>query len=271
MTGERTPFVAPTAISDVYSSANLQMMLATTSNASGECVEAECVQRSEFDQRVAMTGARLSGGAYQAFPGLADRVTQFNFMVVDKAEPGTASTAAGYIVVLRPLSSIALSDEALTFVIAREMGHVVAQHHEENTATSMILSVVATVIAPIINIAKIFAIGYSGATSGVATSAVASASMTAASFVGSRVIIESYRPKQREEADDIAIKLLAPLGYDVQAVSAAFDNVDLHTPQTSWMRELQSSLARLSVAAEPQALARPARLAIAGPAEYSGN
>ena len=180
--------------------------------------------------------------------------------MVDKAEPGTASTASGNIVVLRPLSSIALKDEALSFVIAREMGHVVAQHHEENTATSMIMSVIATVIAPILNVAKFLAIGYSGATTSVASSAVVSASMTAASFVGSRVIIESYRPKQREEADGIAIRLLQPLGYDAQVVSAAFEQVDLRTPPTSWMRELQDSVARLSA---PPALAQARPLEIA--------
>lgn len=256
-TGERTPLVAPTAISDMYSSVNLQMMLATTSNASDECAAAECMQRSEFDQRVASNGARLAEGAYVAFPGLAERVSKFNFLVVDKAEPGTASTAAGNIVVLRPLSSIAVTDEALSFVIAREMGHVVAQHHEENTATSMLMSVIATVIAPIVNIAKLLAIGYSGASTSVASSAVASASMTEASFVGSRVVIESYRPKQREEADGIAIRLLEPLGYDAQVVSAAFEQVDLRTPPTSWMRELQDSVARL---AAPPALAQARQL-----------
>jgi Zn-dependent protease with chaperone function len=236
-----SPLVAPTALSDVYSQANMQLRLATTANAQEGCAESECVERVVFDQRVARTGARLAAAAYQAYPELAERIAGFDFGVLDKAEPGTASTAGGYVAVLRPVSSIATADEALSFVMAREIGHVVAQHHERNTATSLVISVLTSVLAPFVNVAKLLALVYSGT-----TSAIASASVTVASFASSQVLIESYRPGQLEEADAIAMKLLSPLGYDARAVTAGFARADLQSPPTRWMRELQESVERLA-------------------------
>lgn len=238
---ELTAPMAPMAVSEVYSQANLQVMLATTASAP-ECVEAECEQRARFDVRVAQVGAELAAAAYRAHPELSERVPALSFAVVDKTEPGTGSTASGHIVVLRPVSDIARSDEALSFVLAREVGHVVAQHHEKNTGTSLIISVLATVVAPVVNVAKLLAVVYSGTTS----AAAASASLTAASFASSKAIIESYRPKQREEADAIALNLVEKIGFDARGVSAGFAGDELKAPQTRWMRELSASVAKLA-------------------------
>ena len=257
---DRAQLVAPTALSEVYSHTGMKLMLATMSDGQDGCSESECVKRAEFDQRVAHTGARLADAAYQAYPGLAKRIPAFDFSVLDKAEPGTASTAGGHIVVLRPVSSIALADEALSFVIAREIGHVVSQHHEENTATSLFISVLTSVLAPAVNVAKLLAVAVSG------TRAVASASVTAASFASSRVLIESYRPKQREEADVIAMRLLAPFGYDAPAVAAGFALADPQSPPTKWMRELQASVKFLEAHADRPELAQTAQYAMPGQA-----
>jgi predicted Zn-dependent protease len=238
---DRAALAAPTAVSEVYSQANLQVMLATTATAP-ECVDAECEQRARFDVRVAQVGAELAIATYQAHPELSERVPALSFSVVDKTEPGTGSTASGHIVVLRPVSGIARSDDALSFVLAREVGHVVAQHHEQNTGTSLIISLLATVVAPVVNVAKLLAVVYSG----TASAAAASASMTAASFAGSKAIIESYRPRQREEADAIALKLVGKFGFDARSVTAGFAEEELRTPQTRWMRDLSASVNKLA-------------------------
>lgn len=236
---ERPQLAAPTSVSELYSNANLEMMLAVASSAAA-CAGEECEQRVKFDERVSRTGARLALQAYQSYPGLAERVPSFEFSVMDKSEPGTGSTALGRIVVLRPVSELAPADEALSFVIAREMGHVVGQHHEENTAFSLITSALVTVFAPVAGVLKVLSAMYSGA-----TTITASAAVTAGSFASSRALIESYRPKQREEADDIAVALLASVGYQPKSVPAGFA-IQARTPVTRWGRELRASIERLN-------------------------
>lgn len=245
---ERAQLTAPSQVSQIYSHANLQLKLAI-SPAGPECAEAECVQYSEFDHRVSQVGARLALAAYQVYPSLAERVPALEFSVADKTEPGTASTAGGQVVVLRPVSTLVTSDEALSFVIAREMGHIIGQHHEENTAFSMLTSVVTTILAPVAKVAKLLASFSSGV-----SAAGASAAVTAGSFAGSQMLIESYRPKQREEADDIAIALLKPLGYQPARVAAGFSQQELKAPGR-WVRELHASVQRLAAQdAQPDAV-----------------
>ena len=73
-----------------------------------------------------------------------------------------------------------------------------------------------------------------------------SAALTAASFASSKAIIESYRPRQREEADTIALNLVGKLGFDARSVTAGFDEDELKTPQTRWMRDLSASVSKLA-------------------------
>jgi predicted Zn-dependent protease len=245
---ERAQFVAPSLVSEVYSRTNMQFLLAVTSSVKEKCGDAECLRNEVFDQRVQGIGTRLADAAYRAYPGLSERVAEFRFSVADKSEPGTASTAAGEIVVLRPVSLLAASDEALSFLIAREIGHVVARHHDENTGASLVVSALATVLMPVASVAKILATLFSSV-----TTAAASASVTAASFAGTQVVIESYRPRQREEADQIALKLLAQIGHDIRAVAAGFAHFDLSSPPTRWMADLRVSVGRLAAPVSPTA------------------
>lgn len=243
---DRAQLAAPLAVSKVYSSANLQMMLAVSQNAPS-CDELECLLRAEFNQRVAQAGARLSEAAYRNYPDLAARVPAFEFLVADKADAGTASSAGGEIVVLRPVGALTVSDEALAFVLAREMGHVIGQHHEENTGFSLITSVLTTILAPAINVAKLLASVTSGA------SAVgASAALTAGSFAGSRMLIESYRPRQREEADEIALALVRELGYMPGKVLAGFSGAATPDSPIRWVRDLRATIDQLRTQVEAE-------------------
>ena len=251
-----THLLAPTVVSDLYSRTSMQIMLAIAPNENNKCTPVECAARAEFDKRVARIGTKLAAAAYRSYPDLAQRVPQFNFSIVDKAEAGTASAAGGYIAVLRPISGIALSDEALSFVMAREVGHVVLQHHERNTATSLVISVLASVLAPVVNVAKILAVTYSSSSSAVAASSVTSA----ASFASSRAIIESYWPKQRQEADETAVRLVGRIGYDTRRIAAGFAPECSQLPPTKWVRELHESMASLASPSEQPALPRVALL-----------
>lgn len=200
---DRAQLVAPSPVSAVYSDTNLRLVLALLPDLKGECEASTCPDRAIFDRRVSEVGAGLAEAAFRTYPELAERVPGFEFRVEDKAEPATASTARGLVVVMRAARNIALDDETLSFLLAREMGHVVVRHHEENTGASLVVSALSTLFLPVANVAKVLGTLFSGT-----STAVASASVTAASFAGSQVLAEVYRPRQREEADDIAVRLL---------------------------------------------------------------
>jgi len=247
--GDRAVLAAPTPFSDAYTQVNLSLRLATSLDLRETCDLTGCIESTQFDERVSRIGARLAAMAYQKYPDLAGRVAGFEFSVVDKAEPGTGSTAGGVVVVLRPVSGIARTDEALSFVLAREIGHVVSQHHEENTATSLVVSLVAAMLAPVASVVKYLASIYSGV-----TTAIASASVTAASFASSKVLIAAYRPRQLDEADKVALNLLASTNVDPQDAAAGFAYAGLLEPDGAWVRELRHSVNSLTgrFAALPQ-------------------
>ena len=266
---DREMLAAPTSLSDAYTQVNLRLRLATSLELREACDQTGCMESAQFDERVSRIGARLAAAAHQKYPDLAERVPNFEFNVVDKAEPGTGSTAGGLVVVLRPVSAIARTDEALSFVLGREIGHVVSQHHEENTATSLIVSLLVTVLAPVASVVKYLATVYSGV-----TPAVASASITAASFASSKVLIASYRPRQLDEADKIALDLLASTGLYAQEVASAFAEKELLGADEQWVRELRRSvdgLARRQAVLEPTRVAADASPQRTGPTRTATN
>lgn len=244
----RTQLTAPAPVSAVYSEMNMQLTLVTTAGASLRCPQPGCSSPETLDQRVAWLGPELAQAAYKLFPDLGDRIKRFEFIVADKFEPGTLSTSTGRIIVLRPVSSLSPNDVTLAFMMGRELGHVIAKHHEENTAVSLIVSGLVQLIVPVANIARVFTNVFLTSTAGTSALAnfAAGASLTATSFVGSRLVVTSYRPVQRDEADAIALRLLAHLGFEAPAVAAAFASVNLKSPATDWTSGLRASVERLS-------------------------
>ncbi len=239
---------APTAISDLYSQATLQIKLAFTPGERKDQLtdpERECAGPTEFEQRVGRIGVTLAAAAYRTHPGLAERIPKFVFAISNKLEPGVASTAGGLIVVLQPVSEISLSDDALAFVMAREMGHVISRHHEQNTAASLAISVAATVLAPALNLARLLAF----ITSSSSTAAVgAQVTSSAASFAGSQAVIASYGDRQRRTADAVALRLMPLAGYNAQSVASGIVPVCSKAEPTKWLRQLHDSVADLAPA-----------------------
>jgi predicted Zn-dependent protease len=103
-------------------------------------------------------------------------------------------------------------------------------------------------IAPVANLPQLFGNLFlaNAATGGASASIAANAAMTATSFVSSRVLLTTYKPRQRNEADLIAMSLLAQLGYDSAAVVSAFTSVNLNSPESEWTSSLRASVAQLS-------------------------
>ncbi len=244
----RSQLVAPQPVSAVYSEVNMRLQLVVTADAKGECAESECDASKEFELRVARLGERLAENAFEIYPVLRERIGRFEFVIADKAETATTSNASGTVVIFSGTRALDLSDPALAFVLAREMGHVIGQHHDENTATKIIVSVLAQVLMPVTGIVRGLALlpgatsAAASATSATITAGAASmATTTAASFLGSQAVIASYWTRQVDEADSIALAILARTGYDPQATADALAAMEDHLDNSSWPQELRAS------------------------------
>ena len=185
-------------------------------------------------------GQKLATVAYDLYPKLEKRVPYFQFSVVDKEAAGTASNAEGDIVLFRGLQYLALNDEALNFIIAREMGHVIGQHHTRNTATKLIISAIASVVFPV---AGIIAASSTAAQASTISSVITSAASTATSYVGSKVAMVSVKPSQLAESDAIANSMLESQGLSYHQVLNGLPEAEENA--TSWLKDLQKSKLKL--------------------------
>ena len=245
----RSQLVMPQPVSAAYSEVNMRLQLVVTADATGKCTESECDASKDFELRVARLGERLANRAFEIYPDLRERVERFEFVIVDKAEPGTTSNATGTVVIFSGTRALDLSDPALAFVLAREMGHVIGQHHGENTATKIIVSVLAQVLLPVSGIVRSLALlpGISSAAAASLTTASATAgaatmvTTTAASFLGAKAVIASYWPGQLGEADTIALTIMARTGYDPQQTADALAMTEQRLDDSSWPQDLRAS------------------------------
>lgn len=207
-----------------------------------------------------MIGERLARAAYRQYPELSERFPRFEFVVADKAEPGSLSSAAGTVVIFRGLRLQNLSDEVLALILAREMGHVVGGHHDANVAVALGVSVAAHFLFPALGITNLLtglftgvplvgaASGATGAAASGSAGGLASTAVTsAASLVGGRAIRASYRPVQLAEAETIALHVLGHAGWDVRYVS---DRLEVATSvmddADSWLGDLKGSAVRIA-------------------------
>jgi predicted Zn-dependent protease len=230
----RSQLTVPTSVSAVYSEVNMQLHLVTASDIASPCAGIECKLNHAFDQRVLRLGTRLAQSAFIAYPGLNERISQFEFVIAEKDEPGTVSNAAGAVVIYRGVQKLRLDEEALAFLIAREMGHVIARHHDENSATSIMFSILAQALLPVTNLVR-------GAAALIETSSATAAVASVASMVGSRTVIENYRADQQQEADAIALNLLSHQGWDRRWVADALISSGRVTGEDNWSKEFRLS------------------------------
>ena len=201
---------APASVSAVYSEANMQLSLVTAANTDAPCEGAECELDRAFDQSVLQLGTRLAQTAFEAYPDLAQRIGKFEFIIAEKAAPGSVSSATGRVVIFRGVQKLRLDEQTLCFLIAREMGHVIGRHHDEKAATGIWFSVLAAMIMPVSSIIS----GSAALTQSASSAAASSAASSAASFIGSKITIASYKRDQLREADIIAMGLLDKLGLN---------------------------------------------------------
>ena len=224
--------VVPSLISDAVSDVDMQLRLAAKTNAA-VCAADICLQNQAFDRQVQQLGTQLSDAAYAQYPALKKRVANFAFSVADKKEASSASNARGKVVIFRGLQAFALTDDALSFVMAREMAHVIGKHHNKNTSTKLIISALATILFPAVGI-----IGASSAATQAttATTLLTSAASTATSLLGSEVALAKMKPSQLLEADEIALKVL-----NQRTVNTAINTLEWNLRETASMLQLDET------------------------------
>jgi predicted Zn-dependent protease len=223
----------PATISNIYSDIDMRMRLATKPNAKA-CVGEACVLNSAFDVQVEAFGERLAVTAYKTYPDLRKRVKNFTFIVVDKKEPSMASNGAGKIVIFRGIQNLELSEDAINFILAREMGHVIGRHHNKNASTKIIFSVLASVLFPAVSL-----LGASNVAAQATTTAVTSIASTATSYLGSEAVISKIKPSQLIESDNIAINLLDAQGWDMRSVASILQFEEIDT--NGWLKDLHNT------------------------------
>jgi hypothetical protein len=224
----RERLLVPSEVGSMYSEVELQANLALI--ADSNCRGKECDAAAVFRSRVERLGKRLgaAAGALAADSGLA--APRFSITVPGKEDIGTLSSASGNIVVFDGVRTLELSDPALAFLIAREMGHVIAKHHEENTATGIAVSVAVAVLFPVAGLLQGVEAAYTAST--LAT--------TATSFAGSRVVRNFYADEQQREADAHAMLILARAGWAPHDVALAL-KAALFLDGDGWLAELRVS------------------------------
>ncbi len=106
-------------------------------------------------------------------------------------------------------------DDFLAFVIAREMGHIIARHHERNSTASIVASLAMNVIVP---------------GSAVVKSAVSLGSAAIASNTG--------RDEQARQADVLAAWILKASGYKLEDVAMATSILQKTPSRERWSSQL---------------------------------
>lgn len=190
----------------------------------GNCLaQAESDGAMRFALQVERVAAALQEGARVVYPDLAQRVpglldNRFDVYVVAGDEPGSASSANGRIALNAALGKPAPYDEWLAFVIAREMGHVIARHHEENSAASIATSLILNILLP---------------GSGLLKSAIAAG--------GAGIAASSKREVQAPEADAIALELLSASGFQLDEIALALRVGAVPAGDATWTQSFRTS------------------------------
>lgn len=184
---------------------------------------AESEAALRFARQVHRVAEVLQAGARQLYPDLAQRVPrmvagQFDVYVVDGDDAGSASSANGRIAVNAGLGARLPYDDWMAFVIAREMGHVIARHHEENSSAGMVTSVIMNILIP-----------GSGLMKGLVSAG------------GSKIASGSQRDVQTLEADAIALELLKAAGFRLRDIYLTLLIEPLALDDGAWSKSFKDS------------------------------
>ena len=228
------------SISDIYSDIDMRVRLSSKASTAA-CTASKCDENRNFDARVGAIGNYLNKAAVQLYPQQVKFIQGMTYSVVNKLDAGTASNNKGQIVVLRGVQDLQLSDDALGFVLAREMSHVLAGHHKTNTSTKLIISALASILFPAV---AIIGASSAAAQASTATTLLTSAASTATSMLGGEVALAKMKPSQLSQADEIAYSIMEKTDWDMRSAQSVLIQGE---PVTSpWMLDLEISRTQLA-------------------------
>lgn len=193
--------------------------------------EAERVGLRLFVLDVERIASALQKEALQRYPDLAWCTPRknggcFDVYIVEGDAPDSSSSANGRIALSAALGRWRSYEGVLAFVIAREMGHVVARHHKERSSLSIVTSALLNILLP---------------GSGLLKSLISTA--------GGRLAAISNRNVQATEADAIAFGLLKGAGFRLRDVSKDLLAMPKAVDETAWTKGFSRSSDRLVTAA----------------------
>lgn len=185
--------------------------------------EQERAAAGRFSRQVQRLAAMLDNGAQVLYPDLAQRVPgltgrRFEVYVVEGKVPGSASSANGRVTLNAALGAGQPDDGWVAFVIAREMGHVIARHPEENSAAGFVSSLILNLIIP---------------GGGLLKSLVSAG--------GSGIAATSKKDVQAVEADAIAYRLLKASGFPLRKVSRSLLGAPVVLDDGGWSKRFRKS------------------------------
>ncbi|MFN0159938.1 MAG: M48 family metalloprotease [Burkholderiales bacterium] len=175
---------------------------------------------------------------------------RFDLYIADAEQGGTMSSATGRIAINDAFAALRPTDDWMAFVVAREMAHVIAGHHAENSTASMLTSLFMNLVIPGTGLIK-----------------------TALSLASSQLAAMSGRERQLGEADGIALRLLAAAGYSERdiALSLAVGPALEQLGSSSWAKAFAESSRTIVARVRGTPAAAPTQLAmeVAAPAAPS--
>lgn len=182
--------------------------------------ETESIPEVRFVRQVERIATALQMGAQAMHSDLAQRGAghRFDVYVVEGDERSSASSANGRISLNAALAAGQPDDAWVAFIIAREMGHVIARHHEENSGASITTSIILNILLPVTGVLK-------------------SIMSTAGSILAAR----SKRDIQAREADAIAFDLLEAAGFPLRDVAHGLRLAPAPSDTGTWSANFRKS------------------------------
>lgn len=192
----------------------------------GEC-PADPVRDEHFSGQIKRVAGQLQEGAWILYPDLDRQIPnvadgRFAIYAIDADGAGSTATADGRIALNSGLAAEAPDDAWIAFVIAREMGHVIARHPEENSVLSLLASLALNIVIPGSGLIK-----------------------TAISTAGSTLAASSKQAIQAREAEAIALRLLTVSGYPLRDVARSLQHAPPLVEDSSWTRSFRKSSDKL--------------------------
>ena len=173
-----------------------------------------------FEEQARRVADGLHAAAAAQYPDATARVGRFDVFIADSTQVSALSSATGRIAISSGVADLRPTDDWLALVLAREMGHVLAGHHDDNSTASLVTSVLMNLVLPGSGLIK-----------------------TAISFAGSQIASVAGRERQIGEADEIAFKLLEASGYTAKALALnlALGPSDAQLGNSTWAAAFSSS------------------------------